>query len=150
MPKHPTIEELGEPDLKVGWFQLWVHGRQFPDSSDYWDGNWLYVTAHCGGLGASVFASGAILTVGDLLQWSKACDALAAREVMEAELNPLEPELRVVVLPSDSLGHHEMCVFITPEHLTQKHEFRLAIDQTELGEIARRCRRIASTYPLRR
>ena len=48
---------LGEPALRIAGFQLWVHGYQFPDSNDYWDGNWLRVTVHCGAAGASVCAS---------------------------------------------------------------------------------------------
>jgi len=40
--------KLGMPDLKLEGLQIWIHGRQFPDAADYWDGNWLRVTAHCG------------------------------------------------------------------------------------------------------
>jgi hypothetical protein len=29
------------PDLTFGPLRLWALGRQFPDSSDQWDGNWL-------------------------------------------------------------------------------------------------------------
>ena len=32
---------------------FWVHGWQFPEAQDLWDGNWLNVTAHCGQSGAS-------------------------------------------------------------------------------------------------
>src|SRR5256885_6731459 len=42
--KYP--EQLGTPDIKLGGLQVWVHGRQFPDAIDYWDGNWLRITAH--------------------------------------------------------------------------------------------------------
>jgi hypothetical protein len=41
------IENLGEPDLRVAGLRVWIHGRQFPDSQDYWDGNWLNATAYC-------------------------------------------------------------------------------------------------------
>ena len=43
-----AIARLGKPDLRVAGFQLWVHGREFPDAQDEWDGNWLRLTAHCG------------------------------------------------------------------------------------------------------
>jgi hypothetical protein len=55
-----ALGDLGAPDLKLEGLQIWVHGRQFPDLHDYWDGNWLRVTAHCGGSGASVFTTGSI------------------------------------------------------------------------------------------
>lgn len=57
--KDPAAK-FGTPDLKLQGLQIWVHGRQFPDAADYWDGNWLRVTAHCGESGASVFATGSI------------------------------------------------------------------------------------------
>ncbi len=28
----------GEPDLRLEGLRIWVHGRQFPDHQDYWDG----------------------------------------------------------------------------------------------------------------
>jgi hypothetical protein len=47
-------EPLGAPDLQIAGLRLWVHDRQFPMADDYWDGNWLQVTVHCGAPGASV------------------------------------------------------------------------------------------------
>jgi len=149
MTKHPTSEELGEPALRVEGFQLWVHGYEFRDSTDYWDGNWLRVTAHCGGLGASVWVSGALLMVGDLVGWADQCDALRDGRATEAKLAPLEPELKVFVRPADQLGHLTVSVEITPQHLTQRHFFEFKIDQTYLPEIARRCRAVVLSYPLR-
>lgn len=51
--------DLGEPDLKVAGFHLWVHGRQLPEVDDCYDGNCLRVTACRGASGASVWAQGA-------------------------------------------------------------------------------------------
>ena len=65
-----NADSLGPPALNIVGFQLWVHGRQFPNAQDYWDGNWLNVTAHCGANGASVWASGAIVMVADLARWA--------------------------------------------------------------------------------
>jgi hypothetical protein len=149
MPRYPETDQLGEPDIRAAGFQLWVHGRQYPDSTDVYDGNWLNITAHAGGLGASVFASGAIMMVNDLVRWSLACDALAISDAKEAMLTSYEPNLKVEVRPLDSLGHFIMVVRITPEHLSQKHEFEFGIDQTELRDLARACRKIAKTYPVR-
>ena len=73
---HPTPEQLGAPDLKVAGFQIWVHGRQFPDSTDYDDANWLRITAHAGAAGASVWVSGAILMITDLIQFGHEVDGL--------------------------------------------------------------------------
>ncbi|MFC4159857.1 hypothetical protein [Chitinimonas lacunae] len=42
------LEALGEPDLLIAGLRVWIHGSQFPNAVDYWDGNWLRVTAYCG------------------------------------------------------------------------------------------------------
>jgi hypothetical protein len=36
---HPSPEQLGPPSLKLDGFQLWIYGRELPDSQDYYDGN---------------------------------------------------------------------------------------------------------------
>jgi hypothetical protein len=145
----PTTEQLGAPDLKVAGLQLWIHGRQFPDSNDYDDGNWLRVTAHVGAAGASVWASGAILMVTDLVQLGQELEALARGDTQRAVLEPLEPELSVEFVQVDTLGHFTMRVQITPDHLTQEHRFEFEIDQTFLPGIVRDCRAIARSYPVR-
>jgi len=142
-------EDLGAPDLKLAGLQLWVHGRQFPDATDYYDGNWLIVTAHCGSSGASVWTSGAILLVQDLVGWAQQCEALRQGERSEAELAPMEAELKVVVQRSDGLGHFVMNVNITPNNMTQNHTFKFEIDQTYLPEITRQCRAIEARFPVR-
>jgi hypothetical protein len=146
---HQTTEQLGPPDLKAAGFQLWVHGRQFPDSSDYDDGSWLRVTAHVGAAGSSVWASGAILMVTELLLLGHEVGALPRAETQRVDWEPLEPELRVQFEQADSLGHFTMRVQITPDHLTQDHSFEFEIDQTYLRGIAEACRAIASKYPVR-
>lgn len=49
-------DNLGQPDIKLNGLQIWIHGRQYPNEEDYWDGNWLNVTAHCGSQGAEVWS----------------------------------------------------------------------------------------------
>jgi hypothetical protein len=69
-------ENLGAPDIKLEGLQIWIHSRQFPNEKDYWDGNWLNVTAHCGKHGADVWASGPILHVPDLTRWLAALEEM--------------------------------------------------------------------------
>jgi len=141
----PKPEELGDPDLRIDGLQIWVHGYQFPDSTDYWDGNWLRVTAHCGAAGASVWVSGAILMVSDIVGFADRCDDLREKRAEAAELKPLEPELKVLIRPIDRFGHLSVTVHITPEHLTQSHSFEYGIDQTYLPEISGMCRKNRSS-----
>ncbi len=41
------VANLGKPNIQIGGLQIWVHNGQFPDSADYYDGNWLVATAYC-------------------------------------------------------------------------------------------------------
>jgi len=148
MSRHDA-ESLGEPSLSLNMFQLWVHGYQYRDSTDYWDGNWLRVTAHCRELDASVWASGSFLRNTDLLAWAERCEALHDGRAEVAVLDPLEPELKVEIRRSDSLGHLTVVVEITPDHLAQWHRFETELDQTYLPRISRMCRDTVESFPVR-
>jgi hypothetical protein len=149
MSRNLTPEDLGEPDLKVAGFQLWVHGRQFPEAEDYDDGNWLRVTAHYGASGASVWAQGAILMVKNIAGFGDECAAMLSGEIKSAALEPLEPELKVSLEASDGLGHIRARVEITPDHLLQAHRFEFGVDQSYLPGIIRQCSEIVQEYPIR-
>jgi hypothetical protein len=139
---------LGEPQIKLGGLQIWIHGRQFPNEQDYWDGNWLNVTAHCGTHQDSVWTSGPILHVPDLTRW------LADLEVMDrtvsggADLVSLEPELSVELKMND-LGQIRMRVEITPDNMTQEHSFEFELDQSYLTGIIGNVRALLERYTVR-
>ena len=144
-----NADSLGAPTLKLVGFQLWIHGRQFPESQDFWDGNWLSVTAHCGANGASVWVSGAIVMVTDISQWATQCEALYESGQGEAALQPCEPNLLVTLRSSDQIGHILMRVEITPDHMTQAHRMDFEIDQSYLPSLMTQCRAIVAEYPIR-
>lgn len=147
---HRVIPEcLGKPDLKVAGFQLWVHGWEFPDIQDYDDGNWLRVTVHCGGSGASVWAQGAILMVTDIAGFGDQCATMLQGGAKSATLEPIEPELKVTLETADSLGHICTQVEITPDNLTQSHWFEFEVDQSYLPDIIQKCAAIVQKYPIR-
>ena len=141
--------DLGAPSLQVEGLRIWIHGYQFPDATDYWDGNWLRVTVHCGADGANVWVAGALLRNDDLLRWADACEALRSGTTAMADLSPLEPELAISVRPKDDLGHLLLTVSITPDHLSQRHTFDFDIDHTWLVELSRACKRVVHEYPVR-
>lgn len=105
--------QLGEPDIEIAGFQIWVHGRQFPDLHDYWDGNWLRVTVHCGAKGASVWASGSIIHLSELHGWLISIRNMNDTLSGEANLECMEPELSVSI-KAKKHGHIAMEVHITP------------------------------------
>lgn len=142
-------EYFGESALKVAGFHLWIHGRQFPEANDYYDGNWLRVTAHCSASGASVWAQGAIVMVTDIAGFGKQCGAMLRGDSNSAVLDPLEPELRVSLETADRLGHIRAQVDITPDHLAQSHKMEFDIDQSYLPGIIKQCSAIVQEYPIR-
>ena len=149
MSQKTTPADLGDPDLKVAGFQLWVHGRQFPDSTDYDDGNWLRVTAYCGASGASVWAQGAILMVTDIAGFGTQCAAMLGRDGKSAALDPFEPELKVTLETAGPLGHVRARVEITPDHLAQAHRFEFEVGQSYLPGIIQQCSAIVREYSIR-
>lgn len=66
----------------------------------------------------------------------------------EADLVSLEPEL-VVELKMDSPGRISMRVEITPDHMTQEHNFHFEIDQSYLRSLIESCRKVLAKYPIR-
>jgi len=149
MSQSVTPADFGEPDLKVAGFQLWVHGRQFPESEDYYDGNWLRVTAHCGASGASVWSQGAILMVTDIAGFGDESAAMHKGDSKSAAMYPLEPELKVSLEAADCVGHVRVLVEVTPDHLAQSHRFEFEIDQSYLPDIIQQCSAIVQEYPVR-
>ena len=54
---HPQ-ELYGDPNLKLEGLSIWALARQFPNSEDYWDGNWITIHARVEAPGARVDAQG--------------------------------------------------------------------------------------------
>lgn len=140
--------QLGEPDLKVAGLSLWIHGYQYPDVDDYWDGNWLSATALCSHNGATVLINGAVMRTTEIDDWQRAVERLCSNLEGEAKLGCVEPEF-AVTLKGASLGAVEMEVKITPDHLTQQHKFAFSIDQTYLNALSSQCARLLQSFPIR-
>lgn len=146
---HPSPEQLGPPSVRLKVFQLWVHGRQFPQAQDQWDGNWLNVTIHCGQSGASVWATGAILDSIGLLRFRDELERLHQTLSGEAVLESHEPNVRVQVVASDGAGHLDVRAEITPDHLAQGHWFEFEIDQSYLRGTVAQIESVLAAFPVR-
>jgi hypothetical protein len=143
-----NVIELAEPNLVLAGLKLWVHGYQFPSADDYWDGNWLNVTATCSSDGATVQVQGFFIRTDEISEWQRTVDKLGADLIGEAKLACMEPYLSVT-LTAGSLSGIEMEVRITPNHLTQEHRFEFSIDQSYLAPLSSQCTRILRAFPLR-
>ncbi len=134
--------------LSLAGFRLWIHGRQFPESQEYWDGNWFKVTALCWAQGAEVQTSGSLLHLSDIVRWAEDAGQLHRTLSGEANLACMEPEL-FVTLQAKALGQIEMVVDITPDVHSQAHQFRFDIDQSYVPLLIRQCQRILDEFSFR-
>lgn len=137
-----------EPDICLDIFSLWVFGRQFPESEDYWDGNWLNVKAEVVAPDSCVRVSGAIIHLGELAGFAKELEKFDQTLAGTACLSCIEPNLKIVI-EGKSLGHLKATIDITPEHLTQRHRFISEFDQTFLKPLLIQLRNVLSRYPLK-
>jgi hypothetical protein len=147
-PQRDIAGSWDEPDVKLGGFSLWVCGREFPDANDYWDGNWLNVRARVEAPGALVEAQGGFIHAPALADFAKQVETLHATLVGEAVLRRMGPNLAMAIR-GDSLGHMELRLMITPDHLTQAHDFKFDLDQTYLGPFLDGCKSVLSCWPVR-
>ena len=141
------MKDGADPNLRLGGLSLWVHGREFPDSTDYWDGNWLVITALAQAGGARVEASGPLIRSDELQVFTRSLKSLSADLRGKAELACLEPGLHVV-MEGDGLGHIAIMVEITPDQMTQSHSFDFNSDQTFLLPLISACEAVLERYPV--
>jgi len=140
---------LGEPDLAIAGLHIWIHGRQYPDSSDFDDMNWLRVTAYCIYPNAMVRTHGSIIQLSELSTLLKECEHLYKTLQGKAELRCLEPNLGVELV-SETLGHIKVLLSITPDNHTESHRFFDGIDQSYLPPLIASIRTILKRFEFTR
>ncbi len=142
-------ERLGTPDIQIAGLQIWIHGYEYTEADDEYDANWLRVSAHCGASGASVWLSGSILSTYDIKKLATESKKMYQNQIKELEVEPMEPGLRLIMKATDSCGHLELTVEITPDHLFQQHSFQFKMDQSYLPPIEAQCSKILDRFPYR-
>lgn len=143
------LEQLGPADLTICGLQLWVHGREFPAATDFWDGNWLRVTAYCNYPHSAVrIQNQPCVRLDELAGLLMGCERMHATLHGKAELQCLEPYLAVELLAL-SRGSIGVTLSLTPDHWSERHEFKDGIDQSYLPEIIRGCKAILERFPVR-
>jgi hypothetical protein len=134
--------------LKLHELVLTVLGYEFPDLTDYWDGNWLVCSAVIEANNASVVSQGSFLRTDELRRFRDEIAALHATLSGKAELVPMEPNLKILLQPFGT-GQISVDVEITPDHLCQFHRFEFGIDQSYLPETLVSLDAILAAYPVR-
>ena len=143
----PNFRVLGTPAVRIGGVSVWVRGREFPDSNDYWDGNWLEVTVYCQYPGARVWCEGPLIHAAELQGFLTGCEDLHRSLTGQANLDCLEPNLAIQMV-GNGRGAITMKVTVTPDSVRQTHAFEEEIDQSYLPAIVSGCREILSRFPI--
>jgi hypothetical protein len=136
------------PDLRLGDLSLWVETRERPENDDYWDGNWLVIRAKVEAPGSLVELRGPWLRTDEVASFLSQVEAMSNDLRGKAELATIETAIKAR-LEMDSLGHIAAYVEATPDHMSQRHTFHFALDQTHLLEIIRGCRNILQRFPVK-
>ncbi len=139
--------ELHKPDLCIGSFKLWVHGREFPESDDYWDGNWLDVAVTCTGKSSVAHAEGSILHLSELQEWLDECKQIYTSLSGEAHLNCMEPNIDVKIRMKNR-GCCELLVSLAHDPLYETHSFVFDLDQSYLPPLIQNLETLLHSYPL--
>ena len=137
-----------EPDLELVGLRLWVHGREFPDLADFWDSNWLNVTARVEASGARVEIQGPLIRNTEIQAFTEQLRKLNSTLKGTAKLDCLEPALHVSLTADDSVGHIGIAISITPDQLSQRHSFEFGFDQSYLPRLIARCDAILANFPI--
>jgi hypothetical protein len=145
---HRDLQALGEPSLIVGGLKLWVHGRQFPNADDYWDGNWLSVTVYYARHESSVLVSGPILHLGELWGLYQGCLRMHETLAGTAELSCIEPNLSIK-LTTGPTGRVALVTSLTPDQLTESHQYKDEIDLSYLPAVIQGIEGILAGYPVK-
>ena len=115
---------------------------------DYWDSNWLQVTASMATPGSHVEATGPFLRNVEILGFLEELRSLHQSLRGKAELTPLEQELHLS-LEGNGRGHIAIKLELSPDRLNQEHSFEFATDQTYLAAVISSCEAILEAYPVR-
>lgn len=143
------LEQLGDADLKICGLRVWIHGREFPDATDYWDGNWLSVTAYCIYPHSAVrIQNDSCVRLDELAGLLSGCERMYSSLSGKAELQCIEPYL-AVELSASTNGNIDVKLSITPDHFRETHEYEDEIDQSYLPGIINSCRAILEKFPVR-
>ena len=97
--------------------------------------------------GAIVEVQGPILHASELESFMNQVQLLDRTLTGDALLECMEPNLHIAIRASG--GHTSLTIRLTPDHLTQAHEFTFRIDQTYFKPVIANCKKILSDYPIR-
>jgi hypothetical protein len=137
-----------EPDLQLAGLSIWGVRRAYPQSEDYWDGNWLNIQARVEAPGSRVEIAGTCLRSDDIARFRQQLEALYRDLRGTAALESMEPQL-VAKVTVGTTGQIDAKIEITPDHMTQSHSFVFEIDQSYLATTLEQSRKLLARFPVK-
>ena len=130
--------------LNLAGFEMTILGRQFPDSHDVWDGNWLNVVCKY----QNSEATGPFLSVGEIADFQSKLKQTKAGKIDYAEVEIMEPELSLAL---SNTADRQMLfkVQLLPDDKKQFEHCEFKINQNEIAAAIEQCQTILQAYPLR-
>jgi hypothetical protein len=156
-----------DADIQLGGFSMWVDGYQFPASTEYWDANWVHVRVVCVGRQANVKFSASCVHLPELAAWLNECVRLEGGDIDRATLPTMEPYLQIKLDPpgefkwlsrapefkglfrSGEFKGLVATVKLSPDNVTQFHEFLFPVDQSCLPRLIASLRGVLGRLPIR-
>jgi len=135
------INALGQPDLQIEHFKLWVYGINEDEPPD----QWLRCVATCEKPDSRVTVSGEIIMLSELLSFRSELKQLSEPPNGVAELGGAEPYLLVALRYENGRG--ECRIEITPNHLQKEHVFRIPVDQSYVTMLRRQLALLSHRLP---
>lgn len=135
--------------FQLGGLSVWIDGYQFVDAADYWDANWVNTRVECMGQHAIVKLCDPCLRLPELAGWAEACQRLLDGQSETAPLAPTEPYLDITVDRSGEFKGLVAITKITPDNITQFHEFRFSIDPSDLARLVKSLKVVLAAFPIR-
>jgi hypothetical protein len=135
-------------DIVLGPLAIKIHERSNADADDYWDGNWLVVTASVDFGNSHVSVSGPIIHLPELRRWSQEVGRLYRTLSGEAELKCMEPNLKVTMSMAKT-GALSCKIEITPDPNVEQHVFVVALDQSFLPPMMNSLENAIEAYPIK-
>lgn len=143
------MEEVNEPDIALAGMSIWIDGYQYPTSTEYWDANWLIVRVLCVGQNATVRLNEACIHAPELAAWLESCVSLNDGRTGEAAMPTMEPYLQVTINRSGEFNGLVAIVKLTPNNISQFHEFRFPIDPSYLPRLIVSLKQTLNRFPVR-
>jgi hypothetical protein len=145
----PTLNDnLEKQDFILGGLQIWIHGRQYPDKTDYWDGNWLVVTIHCGSSSSDVWVKNEpALHLSQLKQWMIQLDLLSNAKEKEITFDDIEPYLKMN-LKMEADNSFKFMVEVAPCSIGKTYTYLFSLCKNDIEQAVSDLRKISMNYPL--